>query len=159
MLLKAIMPTCTTDKDYKKVLNKRISLLYIMISLGVITVALSFIFSNGKYNYLPDFLSGFYTGIGSALIAIGLVFIMKIKNILKNEKKLKEKRLEEQDERNQMILQRAMSLTAKAIIVIAYIGLLISGIFNLIVFYTLFVIILVYIVIFALSHMYYKTKL
>ncbi len=86
MLLKAIISNATTDKDYKKVLKKRISLLYIVIILGVATLAISFIFSVGKYNYLPDFLSGFYTGIGASLITIGLIFIIKIKKLLKDEK-------------------------------------------------------------------------
>jgi len=48
MLLKAIISNATTDKDYKKVLKKRISLLYIVIILGVATLAISFIFSVGN---------------------------------------------------------------------------------------------------------------
>jgi len=159
MLLKAIMSNATTDKDYKKVLKKRISLLCIMIILGVTTIAISFIFSNGKYDYLPDFLSGFYTGIGASLITIGLILIIKIKNILKDEKKLKEKRLEEQDERNQMITQKAMYSAAIILNILGYIGLMISGIFNLAIFWTLWTILILYMAIFAILHVYYSKKL
>jgi len=159
MLLKAIISNATTDKDYKEVLKKRISLLYIVVILGVTTIAISFIFSNGKYDYLPDFLSGFYTGIGAALITIGLIFIIKIKNILKDEKKLKEKRLEEQDERNQMITQKSIYSAAIILNILAYIGLMIAGIFNLVVFWTLWIVLVVFMVTFVILQVYYSKKL
>ncbi|GAA0772332.1 hypothetical protein GCM10008908_18370 [Clostridium subterminale] len=159
MLLKAIISNATTDKDYKKVLKKRFSLLYIVVILGVATIAISFIFSNGKYDYLPDFLNGFYTGIGAALITIGLIFIIKIKNILKDEKKLKEKRLEEQDERNQMITQKAIYSSAIILNILVYIGLMISGIFNLAIFWTLWIVLVVFMVTFVILQVYYSKKL
>ena len=159
MLLKAIICNATTDKDYKKVLKKRMYLFYIMMALGTITLAISFIFSNGKYDYLPDFLSGFYTGIGAALITIGLIFIIKIKNILKDEKKLKEKRLEEQDERNQMITQKAIYSAAIILNILAYIGLMIAGIFNLVVFWTLWIVLVVFLATFVILQVYYSKKL
>ncbi|WP_346937883.1 hypothetical protein [uncultured Clostridium sp.] len=159
MFLKVIMSNATTDKDYKEVLKKRISLLYIVIILGVATLAISFIFSTGKYDYLPDFLNGFYTGIGAALITIGLIFIIKIKKILKDEKKLKEKRLEEQDERNQMITQKAIYSAAIILNILAYIGLMIAGIFNLVVFWTLWIVIVVFMVTFVILQVYYSKKL
>ncbi|HBL06883.1 MAG TPA: hypothetical protein DDZ33_08185 [Clostridium sp.] len=159
MLLKAIISNATTDKDYKKVLKKRISLLYIVIILGVATLAISFIFSVGKYNYLPDFLSGFYTGIGASLITIGLIFIIKIKKLLKDENKLKEKRLEEQDERNQLITQKSLYSAAIILNILAYIGLMISGIFNLAVFWTLWTVLIIFMVIFVILQVYYSKKL
>lgn len=159
MFIKAVMSLATTDKDYRKTLKKRICMYYIMILLGVITFTLSIIFSTGSFAYLSDFLSGVYTGTGSALIAIGIVFIIKTKKILKDEGKIKQKRLAEQDERNQMITQRAMYTSSVILIFLAYISLMISGIFNLAVFWTLWVIIAVYMVIFISLLIYFNKKL
>ncbi len=159
MFIKAVMSLATTDKDFRKTLKKRIYMYYIMILLGAVTLTLSTIFSTGDHAYLSDFLSGVYTGTGSALIAIGIVFIIKTKKILKDEGKIKQKRLAEQDERNQMITQRAMYTSSVILIFLAYISLMISGIFNLAVFWTLWVIIAVYMVIFISLLVYFNKKL
>ncbi len=159
MFIKAVMSLATTDKDYRITLKKRMYLYYTMILLGAVTLTLSTIFSTGDHAYLSSFLSGVYTGVGSALIAIGIVFIIKTKKILKDEAKIKQKRLAEQDERNQMIMQRAMYTSSVILIILAYIGLMIAGIFNLVVFWTLWIIIAVYMVIFLSFLIYFNKKL
>jgi tellurite resistance protein TehA-like permease len=159
MLLKAIISNATTDKDYKKVLKKRIYLFYIMMALGTITLALSIIFSTGSHAYLSAFLSGVYSGVGSALIALSVIFIIKTRKILKDEIKLKQKRLEEQDERNQMITQKAIYSAAIILNILVYIGLMIAGIFNLVVFWTLWIVLVVFMLTFIILQVYYRKKL
>jgi len=159
MLLNTILALTTTDTDYKKVLRKRISLCYVILALGLITLVFTGLFSMGKYDYLPDFLSGFYTGIGFALISISLVTMFKIRNIMKDEKKLKEKKLKEQDERNQLIALKSLYSAGITLIIIAYIALLVSGIFNLVVFWTLFIVIQIYVIAFLIMKVYYSRKL
>lgn len=159
MLLKAIISLATTNKDYRKTLKKRICLYYVMILLGVITLTLSIIFSTGDHAYLSDFLSGVYTGTGSGLIAIGIVFIIRTSKLLKDEVKLKQKMLKERDERNQMITQRAMYTASTIMFFISYIGLLIFGIFNMAVFWTLCIILIVYMVIFISLLVYFDKKI
>lgn len=153
-----MMAQSTMDKDYREVLKKRMKLSFAMIILGAITLILSILFSNGKYDYLSDFLSGIYTGLGSGLIAGGLVRLIKMKIILKDEKKLKQKKLVEQDERNQMIKQKSMYSAASVLIILAYLGLLVSGIFNLTVFFTLWVVTMVYLAVFFVMNVYYSKK-
>lgn len=159
MFLKAIISLATTDKDYRKTLKKRMCMYYIMILLGAITLTLSIIFSTGSLAYLSSFLSGVYSGIGSALIAIGIVFIIRTRKLLKDEAKLKQKMLEERDERNQMIIQKAMCSASTILLIVAYISLIISGIFNLVVFWTLWIILIVYMVIFISLLVYFNKKL
>lgn len=159
MLLKSIMSNATTDKDYKEVLKKRIYLFSIMIILGITTLVFTFIFSTGSHAYLSSFLSGVYSGIGSASTILGIIFIIKTQKTLKNEKILKEKRLEEQDERNQMITQKAMYSSAIILAIIAYIGLMISGIFNMAVFWTLWSVLIIFMVTFIILQIYYSKKL
>jgi uncharacterized membrane protein len=159
MLLKAIISNATTDKDYKNVLKKRMYLFYIMMALGTLAIALSIIFSTGNHAYLSDFLSGAYTGVGSALITLSVIFIIKTRKILKDERQLKQKRLEEQDERNQMITQKSIYSAAIILNILAYIGLMVAGIFSLVVFWTLWIVLIVFMVTFILLHIYYSKKL
>ena len=130
-----------------------------MFVLGAITLAFCILFSTGKYAYLSDFLSGVYTGVGVGLIAASLGLIVKTKKLLKDEKKMKEKRIKEQDERNQMIGQKAMFSATVILMILAYIGLMVSGIFNLAVFWTLWIVIMIYMVTFMISSVYYSKRL
>lgn len=158
MILKVMMSMSATEKDYREILKKRIYLFYTFILLGGITLILSYIFSNGKTAYLSPFLSGLYTGIGVGLFVCGIAFLIKTKKILKDEKKLKEKKLEEQDERNKTIAQKTMSTTGIVLLFSIYLGLIVSGIFNMIVFWTLWVLVMVYFIIFFICYIYYKNK-
>ena len=154
MILKMIMSQGITDKDYKEVLKKRVGLCYIIIILGFITLGLDVVF----FSYLSDFLSGVYVGIGAGLIGAGVVLLIKIKKVLKDEKKIKQKRLSEQDERNIMIKQKAAQSSTVVILVLAYLGLMVAGIFNLIVFWTLWVVVAVFMIVFVMFSFYYNRK-
>ncbi len=103
-------------------------------------------------------INGIYTGVGSGLIVGGFIVLIKMKIILKDEKKLKQKKLEEQDERNQMIKQKAMYSSAYILIILTYLGLMVSGIFNLTVFFTLWVVTMVYLAVFIIMNLYYSKK-
>ncbi|ADL50244.1 hypothetical protein [Clostridium cellulovorans] len=154
MILKMLMSQTGTDKDYKEVLKKRIGLCYVVVVLGLSTLGLALFFSS----HLSSFLSGVYTGIGAGLIGAGIALIIKMKRVLKDEKKIKQKRLSEQDERNIMINQKAVQASTIVILVLAYLGLMVSGIFNLIVFWTLWVVVAVFMVVFVIFSFYYNKK-
>lgn len=159
MFMKAILAVSTNDKDYRNVLKKRRNVLYVMMILGIVTLIFDFIFSVGKYAYLSDFLSGVYTGVGAGLIISSCILLVKNRMILKDENKLKQKKLEEQDERNQMIIQKAMYTSAIILMIFAYLGLMVAGIFNLAVFWTLWVVVIVFMLVFILLNMYYNKVL
>lgn len=159
MLVKAIMAQVTSDRDYEKVLKKRMYIFYAYIILGIITDILAFKFSTGDTAYLSSFLSGVYSGTGTGLLVCGVIMLIRTKKILKDEVKLKEKRLQEQDERNRTIMQKSMYTAALILIFLVYLALLISGIFNLVVFWTLWIIAVVYMVIFVLLSFYYNKKM
>lgn len=159
MLVKGLMSQTTTDKQYTEVLKKRKLLYYIILFLGAITIACSFIFSSKQFNYLSESKSSLYAGMGSGIMAISIIFIIRLNKILKNEILIKQKRVEEQDERIQMILQKSSTTASEILMILMYIALMISGIFNMVVFYTLYVFVGIYIVTYAISYLYYKKTL
>jgi hypothetical protein len=159
MLIRGVLSQATTDKEYKSILKRRLILIGIILILGIITIIFSFLFSFGEDPHLSDFLSGVYCGVGGAVTVGSIINIVKIIHILKDEKKIKLKRIEEQDERNQMIAQKAMNTGGNIVLIITYIGLLVSGIFNIVVFWTLWVVVMVSSAIFAILHLYYNKKL
>ena len=159
MLMKAIVSQAPTDRDYTRVLKNRMKLFGAAAALGVLTDVLAVIFSTGNTAYLPSFLSGVYTGVGAGLIMISILMMLRTREILKDEKKVKEQRLKEQDERNQMIAQKSLYMAGIILIFGIYIALLISGIFNMAVFWTLFIVAMSYMVIFTAISVYYNKKL
>jgi ABC-type transport system involved in multi-copper enzyme maturation permease subunit len=159
MIFKIITSTTASDEEFREVLKARIYLFLSMILLGVITMVLSIIFSNGKYAYLTPFTNGIYSGFGGAILVIGIIFMIRTKKVLRNEKRLKETRLWEQDERNKLISQKTRSATAIILIILLYVGIIVSGIFNMTVFWTLWTVIMLYFFIFILFFVYYNKKL
>lgn len=159
MILKVMMSASTAGKDYREVLKKRNYLFYAFIFLGILTMILSLVFSGGSHNYLSPFLSGLYMGIGTGLTLVGVLFLFKTRKILGDEKKLREKKLAEQDERNITIAQKTMSATGLLLLFVIYLGLIFSGIFSMTVFWTLWILVMVYFVIFVACYFYYKHKL
>ncbi len=84
-----------------------------------------------------EFSSGFYTGIGSGLIAAGLITILRNLRLLKNEDAIKRREIYEADERNRMIGLKCWSYTGYAMFLLLYIALLFAGAINVIVMKTI----------------------
>lgn len=160
MLIKAILSTTVkSDLDFRRVIKQRQILCFIIMILGIATAAFSFYFSTGQYALLSDFFSGFYFGVGTGLLVAGILAYINCRSLLKNEKKLHEKRLAETDERNKAISQKTLFMTSVVLIIILYIALIVSGLFSMMLFQTLLCIIGLYLLIFLISYAYYNKKL
>ncbi|BCN29140.1 hypothetical protein [Anaeromicropila herbilytica] len=159
MIVKAFLSQVTNDKDYKVVLKKRIGFMYILLFLGLVTLLFGFLFSFGDKPHLSDFLSGVYAGVGTVLIvsAIGLIF--RIKRTLKDEVKIKQERIKEQDERNQTIIQKSIYSAGIVSMILMYIALMIAGIFNIVVFWTLWVLVMGNAIVYSVMYLYYSKKM
>lgn len=159
MLIKSILSTnAKSDQEYRKVIKRRQNLCFIVMLIGITTAGFSFYFSNIKPSFLSDFFSGFYCGCGTGLVIGGILAYIKYRSLLKNEKRLHEKRLAENDERNQMISQKAFFMTSIIMIAILYTALLLSGLLSTILFQTLLSIVLLYFLIFLVTYIYYNKK-
>ena len=160
MLIKAIMSTTTkSDQEFSKVMKQRQILSLIVMVLGIATLAVSIYFSTGQRAFLSDFFNGFYAGVGTGLLIGGLLAYIYCRSLLKNEKKLHEKRLAETDERKQTISQKTLYMTSIILFIILYIAMVISGLFSTLLFQTLFTIVILYLLIFLISFAYYNKKL
>lgn len=105
-----------------------------------------------------SFMEGFYTGFGSALIIASICIIIKNIMLLKNEEKFKKAEIEYIDERNQFIRDITFSTTSYIFMVILAFAVVISGMFNAIVFVTLLVMFFIYALLLLLTYLIYNTK-
>ena len=87
--------------------------------------------------YFFDFSSGFYTGVGFALIASAIITLIKNKRLMNDPEKRKEREIFEDDERNKMIGLKTWSYAGYTMFVILYIAMLIFGLFNTVIMMTL----------------------
>lgn len=147
-----------TDEEYKEVLKGKIKLYYFLACLGVITLLISYICSNYVQLKQGNFLSGVYFGIGVALVVMGILRVVMTKRMLKDDKKLHEIRLNVQDERTKALSQKAMATAGLIILVFAYIGMLVMGFFNLAVFWTFWIMVMGYLLVYLLVRQYYNQK-
>lgn len=137
-----LLENAKVGKTVTKRIKNRIIYSVCLIVLGAISAVL------GAGGFLPlemsDYVSGFYTGVGSGLIVAGIITIIRNVRVLKDEKLLKEKEIYENDERNKMIGLKTWSYTGYAMLIILYVGLLVAGFIGEMVLNTVLVIIGVY---------------
>lgn len=110
--------------------------------LGLTAVVLSFITKNQVFAlYLKpghhDFVAGFYVGTGFGLMGAGIATVIKNIRYLKNPVLNQKQKILESDERNRMIGLRCCAYTGYTMMFVLYIGMLISGFFNVTVLATL----------------------
>ncbi|MEJ6949521.1 hypothetical protein [Natronospora cellulosivora (SeqCode)] len=86
------------------------------------------------------------------------MLIFKYKEALKNDKKLKEIYIEENDERSKMIKEKSNTLTLEIIHYILAFALVISLAINKTVLYTLFAFVLLLLIKEWLTKLYYESK-
>jgi len=132
MLLK--MALGSSKKSIEEKVKFRILLSVALIVLGMASIIISIIF---EHSIPSDFFRGFYAGTGGGLIGAGVIMLAMNIVLLKNKEKLKKTEIEENDERNKFLWSKASSLSFLITFFSLYGGLLIAGIFNIVVFYTI----------------------
>lgn len=154
MLLR-LFTAAEDGEAYKRVLKRRCILFEVLIVLGLATIAGAFFFGET----LPDFVRGFYPGVGTG-VALSCAFgLFGTKRTLKDEKKLRAELIKETDERGKEVTLRAASTTSLLLIVAAYVALMVAVAVDLTVFFTLLGTILLFFIIFLSTHAYYNKKL
>ena len=141
-------------KTIEKRIKSKIIYCVCLIVLGVMSLVIGA--GNIVPVKIPDYNSGFYAGVGSALIAGAIVMIIKQVRILKNPEKLKEMEIYENDERIKMIGLKAWSYTGYAMYIVLFVGMLIAAFISEVVLSTISVIIGVYALCLIISSIYCK---
>ncbi len=122
-------------KDITQKIKLRIMYCALLIILGIISLYVGICIPLASGN--TEFSSGFYTGIGSGIIAASIITIIKNVRLLKNKDALKRREIYESDERNRMIGLKSWSYTGYAMFILLYIALLFAGAMNVIVMKTI----------------------
>ncbi len=126
-------------ENFKKVLKKRISLYSIVVLIIFVIGGFdSFIIRNNENNYIiNETVIGFQFGLIFGIGILCLLQIIKLNIIIKDEKKIKILYNKENDERLKLIKSKAGMPMLMITSIIILIAAIISGYFNIIVFYTL----------------------
>lgn len=148
-----------TNEEYKEIIKARIKIFIILIILGMLTLVLALANRVTDVIKLSDYMDGIYSGMGTGLIFASVILMVKNLRLLKNEEALKKSRLENTDERNIMIAQRASRSATMVVLIISYVGMLIMGAFNEVILYCFMVVVMVFICSYTLFNLYYRKKM
>lgn len=109
-----------------------------LIILGFISLIMLYF----QRNTLELFQSGFYNGAFAGFMAGGLITLIRNVILLKNEEKYKKAEILEMDERNRFIGSMAWACTAYISFFVLFIALIITALFNEVIFSTLLIVFL-----------------
>jgi hypothetical protein len=127
-------------EQYRLVLKKRIKIM-LLLTLFAAFLQSAIIFDifdlTSEMGFLGGVVSGFQTGLLSAIMVIFIIISIRYLLIMKDEKKLKLMYNAENDERKIMIKQKSGGNVIIANSVIIIFAGIIAGYFNVIVFYSL----------------------
>lgn len=140
-----------TDEKYRMYIQKRQKLWVALAVIGVLTLGVGILCGMNVMGDQASFLSGLYSGLGAAMLAVAFGRAMKDRKLLKSSEVLHSERLKAQDERLIAVGEKSLSLSGLIAIGFAYVGLLVSGFFNMTVFWTLWVVVIAYAVIYTIT--------
>ena len=128
--------------DFEKRCRNRIVFGICFILLGAAAIGLSFAIGNhAMVMYLEqgyrDFMPEFYGGTGFGLAASGVISIIRNLQYLRNPELKEKRRIYETDERNRMLGLRCWAYTGYTMMLMLYIGVLVSGFISMTVAKTL----------------------
>ena len=144
--------------NFEKKCKTRITASCFLMALGVITIALSFLAGDQiPVLYMAadhyDFIPGFYMGTGFGLFFAAAATIIKNVRYLKKPEIRKEREIYETDERNRMLGLRSWAYAGYTMLLLLYIGILISGFISILILKTLLIILAVYVVVLLVFRM------
>lgn len=151
--------TAATNEEFKKVLKKRNICSITMLVTGLTASAIAFWASGKGITALPEYILGVYCGVGCGIAVGALILLIKNLRILKDERKLKESRLEQYDERLQEINQKAVNTAAMVMMFFVFAGGLIGGIFYPVLITALLTIVYVFLLTYLIAYVIYKKSM
>ena len=149
MLVKVLSHALASGADYEKTLKTRRNLSVLGMILGLIVLVIVNLWTPDADLTFADFFKGVYLGTG----------IVKVKNLLKDPELQKKTRIQEQDERQTLIAMKTCSSALMILIGLEYFALLLSGMFNATVFFTLLAVLVAVLVVMIGCKLYYSRRI
>lgn len=157
MLFKSMWEPTNSDEEFRKKLKMRKHFIPVMVIAGAASIVVSMVLLQSGEE--KEFLAGLYMGIGCGVLAVSVVWFLKIRSILQDEKKLRMKRLKESDERNIQVTLKAHYTAGVLMIMAGYVTMLVSGFFSMEVFWTVWALVMLYYVLFMAGRLFYEKKM
>lgn len=149
----------TTNEEYRKIVKTRMKLFVAFIVLGIVTASVAFYAEMNIKVTINEHMLGVYTGVGVGLIVAGAMLWIKNKQLLKNEEKLKESRLNNTDERILEIGNKAFRLATYVMLITVYGIALIGGLFIPELVRVLLFIVCAFLLTYVIAFKYYNNKM
>lgn len=89
-----------TDEEYRRLTKRRMARQIIILVIGIVTLIVNEYTRRAGMSNIPEFGQGILSGMGSGLIGVAVIFLIKSVKLLRDDKKLRAARIEESDERN-----------------------------------------------------------
>ena len=118
-----------TNEEYRKVVKVRMLIMTVVGIVGAATLAVALLAGSYWEVTIDELMLGFYTGIGTGLLAGAIVLLIKDAILLRSEEKLKNSRLNNSDERNHEISSKAIKFTMMIMLLAMYSVALIGGLY------------------------------
>ena len=159
MLVKVLSHALASGVAYEKTLKARRNLSVLGIVLGLVVLVIVNLWKPEADLAFADFLKGVYTGTGIGLMLFSALFWVKVRKLLKDPELQKKTRIQEQDERQTLIAMKTSSSALLILIGLEYFALLLSGMFNATVFFTLLAVLIAVLVVMIGCKLYYSRRI
>ena len=151
--------TAKNNEEYKKVVKRRMWRMTLAGATGIAVAITAYVAFYYEISAISDHTLGVYTGVGSGLAFVAVVFLIRDFFLLRNEEKLKQKRLENTDERLAAVRNSALKPALIGLLVVLYAGCLIGSIFYPMLVYVLAGTVWVFVIIYFIAYRYYEKKM
>lgn len=148
-----------TNEDFQKVVKKKMKIMGALILAGIIAILADGIAVAAGVLDSDSYQCGLYLGLGCGLIVAGIIKILQLRKICRNEELLKKERLKYTDERNRAISAKAISSAAMTILVVSYIPMLVGAIYSRIIFICFWSVIMGFLFLYFIFFKYYSRKM
>lgn len=147
----------TNGGDYEKLLKQRRRTAIGLLTVGLVGLVGWHLLVPGSQ--LSDRAQGFYLGVSCGIIAGALALLIRTQRLLRHPEKWRKVRIQETDERKQHINQVAAQSAGMSTVFIAMLALFIALPLNIVVYYTLAGVIVLYFASFLLFWLWLSKKL
>lgn len=150
---------CNPSQDYEATLRRRMVWLAGCAGIGALMFILSTFAFPKNAGHAQEFVRGFYSGAGSGMVVVGIVFLIRTLWLLKNPKARRTAQIKETDERQKHITMRTFSTASMVCFWLTVLAIVISAPLNFTVFVTLLVEFWISIIVVLVTNLVYQKTL